>query len=250
GPDSGVLSFDGTLLNYAGLEPITISGVPNVEIHGTAGNDQLVLEEASPTLLRVRATPASLESVSFSKAGLTSLQIDALGGVDSITINEDVTLSGGLFSLHAETITVSSGVAIDTGTGNVDLIAQAGDATQVTSSSGVVDRIAAVTVMGDITSTGSVTISASVTSDVNVEPLIGTMLSATRSATVTIDGATVNAASVSITASTTGSVTVDATSAIGLFATNDFTENAVAQVIGDASITAGSVSVSATSSTD
>src|SRR5438067_4635358 len=42
--DAGVLSFDATVLQYAGLEPITITGVPDVVLHGTGGDDQLVLE--------------------------------------------------------------------------------------------------------------------------------------------------------------------------------------------------------------
>ncbi len=106
GPDSGTLDFDGTLLAYAGLEPIVISNVPDVVIRGTSGDDELELanDPGDPTMLRVSALNGTLESVAFSKAGLVSLTIDALGGNDSIAVNDPVELDGGALVLYAEII--------------------------------------------------------------------------------------------------------------------------------------------------
>ncbi|HEU5283106.1 MAG TPA: LEPR-XLL domain-containing protein [Burkholderiales bacterium] len=78
GPDSGTLLLDATSLAYAGLEPILVTDVPNVLVQGTAGNDDLLLEEEDADTLRVRSTSGTLESVSFSKTGLVSVVIDGL----------------------------------------------------------------------------------------------------------------------------------------------------------------------------
>jgi hypothetical protein len=72
GPDSGTLLLDATPLVYSGLEPILVTDVPNVVVQGTAGDDALVLEEEDADTLRVRSTTGTIESVSFSKAGLQS----------------------------------------------------------------------------------------------------------------------------------------------------------------------------------
>ncbi len=105
GPDSGSVELDGTVIRYAGLEPIILSDVPNVAITGTSGDDLLVVEETADSYT-VRATTGTLESVTFAKAGLESFSIDGLEGQDSITVDADVRLSGAL-TFTSESITVN-----------------------------------------------------------------------------------------------------------------------------------------------
>ncbi len=81
GPNSGRISLGTKQINYAGLEPILVTGVPDVQVQGTSGDDGLVVEQdpGNAGNIRVRSTTGTLESVSFSKTGLNSLSVDALG---------------------------------------------------------------------------------------------------------------------------------------------------------------------------
>ena len=159
GPDAGTIDLDATRIRYAGLEPILITGNPNVSIAGTAGDDQLVVETdpGDAGMLRVRSLTGTIESVSFAKAGLSSLKVVGGGGLDTISVQTDIMLGGGALDLQAETITVGAGYAL-TGAGSVSLAAVADDLTTASHA----DRRAEVHVLGNITTAGGLTIAARV----------------------------------------------------------------------------------------
>ena len=161
GPNSGTIGLDGdsSVIHYAGLEPITLSGpTTDVVVSGSVGDDQLVLEvdPGDATKLRVRSTTGTLESVSFLKP-TGSLQVNGGAGLDSITVpaGQAINLPGADVTFTAESITltdatlqgrnisfsaVASATATPTGNGltNITLaptaVVKIGGATSITAS--------------------------------------------------------------------------------------------------------------------
>jgi hypothetical protein len=122
GPNSGTVGLDGRHITYAGLEPITLSApVVDVSVDGTSAADNLVVD-LDGGHLRVRSTNTSMESVSFDTP-TRSLTINGQGGTDSVEVETDLIMPGASLSIDAETITVDTGVTINTtgGSGTGDL---------------------------------------------------------------------------------------------------------------------------------
>jgi len=224
GPNSGTLSFDGRLLTYEGLEPVEITGVPNVEIHGTSGDDQLVIENDPGNVLnlRVREVAGAAESVSFAKASLVSLTVDALDGIDSITVTDPVVLGGGSLSLFAETIHVNANIS---GATDVDLIAEA-DGGALTPGIlwdyGGPAAVAEVEVAGAISASGAVTVRAEVDKGftLNAGTLTGdgiySITSHSQATARVLDAASITADSLEVAARTFGDISFTATDVLVL----------------------------------
>jgi len=217
-------------------------------------------------------------TTSHAYGDFTSIVINGLGGDDTLTLNfnqthggftgnltfdggtgSDVINIGGLldlnsfnFSALAESISLLSEAKVNDA-GTVTLLADAGDSTEVTSVGGVINRVASIEILGDITATGAVTISANVASHINIDggSIFESLdVSATRSASVVVDGAKITSGALVISAATSGTVSTQASSSLldSWIVSNTFTESATVQV--DAStVVAASVSVTAATAT-
>ncbi len=246
GPSSGSLQFDGRLLTYAGLEPITISGVSDIVIEGTSGSDLLLVEKdpGDATKLRVSSTNGSIESVSFSIAGLTSLRVDGKGGLDTITFGGSFTLGAASIDALAEGIFVNAGTVIST-LGDVVFTALA-DEIAVTDVANVSTKAALIQIGGKISTTGNITLDAGVVRDVNVDSAsLSLALATTSSANIAVlSGATLEAAALSLDAHTGGLVRAESPLSTRI----EFTDTAVASLT-DATITVTGLTVSAKTNT-
>ena len=93
GSDSGTINFDGTMLTYAGMEPIVSNNNANNLIFqgtdsflGLGGNDQIRLKNhADPGKMIIQSDNGTFEEVIFNLPSST-LTIDARGGEDTIII--------------------------------------------------------------------------------------------------------------------------------------------------------------------
>ncbi|MDZ4253775.1 MAG: DUF4347 domain-containing protein, partial [Sulfuritalea sp.] len=186
-------------------------------------------------------------------SSLSAVELSILGGAgtDSVTLGEDFTLSGGL-SVDAESITLSAGFTVTTGTGNIAFTASAVDAAQVTDASQLAARAASIQVLGNLVATsGNITLAAEAVRDVAVSNLLLPLsLSSTSSATVALSGTvTATAGTLSLSAQTRG--TVSGTAAlVAIGASNSFTETANANISNSSSINVNGLQVTALSSTD
>ncbi len=112
GPDSGSIALDDGKLDYAGLEPITLSGAADIIVSGSSGNDKMMVTMSGTNII-VSAT-GTMESVSFA-APTHSLSIIGGTGTDSIEIASGLSLAGINLGLSAEQIRVDTGVAVTAG---------------------------------------------------------------------------------------------------------------------------------------
>ena len=94
GPNSGTITLDGSVIRYAGLEPITISGVSNVVVTGSASDDIITVhpDPANATTHVEVKSPSTMETVSVQIAGTTSLTVQGAAGRDSITVDGSLAL--------------------------------------------------------------------------------------------------------------------------------------------------------------
>ncbi|MCX5734321.1 MAG: LEPR-XLL domain-containing protein, partial [candidate division NC10 bacterium] len=148
--DSGTITLDGATLAYAGLEPITDNtDTVNRVFTGTGGADQIVLKDAAGSgSMTIESTSGTFESITFNNPSISltinagagndtitvqsldstfnaNLVINGDGGVDAVTVDGAVGLTGHDVTITAETITVNAGIT--TGTGTISLIAEAVD---------------------------------------------------------------------------------------------------------------------------
>ena len=187
------------------------------------------------------STLSSLVSVSFSGGA----------GNDSVTVAEDLVLSGNL-SLAAETITVDSNINAD---GNVTLTAYAADTTTVTATGSVIDRIATINISGDITAGGDLLVTATAERNIDITSDASSLsINSTTTAEIFVDhsseGESVEiwANNLELTASTEGSVTSTNTYWIGA-AANDFTDSATVD-INEVEMSATTLNISASRDTE
>jgi len=115
GPNSGTLVVDGQTITYAGLEPVDISAA-SVTVNGTSGNETLLVHQhpSDSTKVQVTSSDASFETSNITIAGTTSLTVNGGGGTDTVTVDGNVALPGASVTLQSQTITVASGVTVDT----------------------------------------------------------------------------------------------------------------------------------------
>ncbi len=105
GPNSGTFTVGATVINYAGLEPVTDTGTPgNVVLTTSSGDDHLTLTDVGGGNLKLHST-GSVEDTLFSDAS-TSVTINLNGGNDTI----DVTALGPF----AGSLTINGGTGADT----------------------------------------------------------------------------------------------------------------------------------------
>ena len=167
--DSGDLEYqwDGSVV-YTVLGGFTLAG-GTISVDLLGGNDSLVFTDNATTGI---------------KLGAASLTILGGGGSDSVTVSEEMVLSGGL-SISAETIAISS--RINAGTGSIVLTANAVD------NSTLGNAQASITLDGadlsaasiNLTATSSVTAS----STLNFGPLAAALINVTSNAEVVIKNA-------------------------------------------------------------
>ncbi|RPI90243.1 MAG: hypothetical protein EHM40_18845, partial [Chloroflexi bacterium] len=129
---SGSISFDGSLLQYAGIEPIVdTTAAANATFTTTTSDDQIsIVDGATPGQIEIRSLDLGFETIIFANktnviidgiggndvislalsgpsTGLGSLTVQGGDGLDAINITSDVNLPGVDLTLNAETITVS-----------------------------------------------------------------------------------------------------------------------------------------------
>src|SRR5205823_4896085 len=92
GPQSGTVTVDGTAITYTNLEPVSISGAPNVEVDGTSDDDAFQLSQPGGSGTDLQISGSSTETISVS--GATSVKIAGGDGTDSIEVTGNVTLPG------------------------------------------------------------------------------------------------------------------------------------------------------------
>ena len=210
GPNSGTVSYDGTVIVYSGLEPIdfssTVAGTVTVEITNDDVND-LVLSAIDATTIRLDDSPASLvdtiEEHIISLIGLTSLIIDLGGGEDSLVISSTMDLGVADLSVFAESITLDATADITT-TGDITLTAE---------SAVNLDGIDLIAVLNEfILGLGDPALStAQLIADFETDHSL---------AEISLNGATVNATNINLSATSTitGSITEIPATDPGLFA--------------------------------
>ncbi|WP_141847710.1 beta strand repeat-containing protein, partial [Humibacillus xanthopallidus] len=202
---TGTLTIDGTLLRYAGLEPISVA-TADVTVTGTAGNDTIHVAVSGTTL---SVSSPTIETLNIAVSGLAKLTIDGLGGTDSITFDTDLLIPGLVLDVTAETITVGSVVINTTGgatSGEVHLRAVATDNGTGTA---VIHAApgATISLTGATIRSGDISIDASASSTISTATPI-TKVTINSSATVTITDSTL-ASSGDIQATSTSTVTAD-----------------------------------------
>src|SRR5262249_16835789 len=97
---AGTLTLSGT----SGTFESTTFGLPgnSLTINLGGGDDTLTIDSLDPLFA-------------------AALTIEGQGGRDAVTFAQSVNTGGGSATVHAETISVSSGVTLNTGAGNIDL---------------------------------------------------------------------------------------------------------------------------------
>ena len=103
GPDSGVVNADGNVIEFVGLEPVTVSGTNDLIVNVNSSPEDLTLEVVGGTL---RVNGSSIEDIT------TNLTVDTVtinfgSGADSLTIG-DVT------GFDLNKLTVNGGSGTDT----------------------------------------------------------------------------------------------------------------------------------------
>ncbi len=122
-PHSGVLSVGGNAIRYSGLEPIRITGAPDLHLGATSGDDVMTLTP-SATLGKFIFDAAMAEVIEFAIPS-GSLTIDGLDGIDILTISGALDFGAIPFTALAESIVLDGSI---TTSGAVALIAEATDA--------------------------------------------------------------------------------------------------------------------------
>ena len=203
---SGTVTVDGHVITYKGLEPVTVSGAPNVVVNLTTSTDTVTVTQSGGN---VTVSGSTVETILIS--GATSIKIDGIGGTDSVTVTGMVSLPGASFELRAETITVGSGTTIDTTGVGVDgsITLAAGDEQTGSSTLGYVapTALSLVSINAAVLKSGSITLSATST----VTPASPTdhymLLNANSTATVEVLGESELRASGDITLAAASTVT-------------------------------------------
>jgi len=108
---SGSVEYDGQVVHYTGLEPITI-GAANIVIVGSPTADAIVVQPSGPGMLEV-ASPATMETISF-PVPTGSLTIAGAAGLDTVTFVGTIVMPGADLFVDAEMIIVGAGTTIDT----------------------------------------------------------------------------------------------------------------------------------------
>ncbi|MGA2499736.1 MAG: hypothetical protein ABSH20_18530, partial [Tepidisphaeraceae bacterium] len=251
GRHSGVVVVGDNTIHYAGLEPVIVpAATTNVVVNGTAGNDQLILEDdpTHPGLLRVRSGNNTMESVSFTPpTGAGSITIDGLDGTDSLEIANNVSIPGAALAVNAETITVDAGVTITAASVKFNAI----DTESLPAASAATTRIE---ITGASITAGSVSfIAASTLSGTAAQVLDAfggnlVLANAASSSTVAIDGnsSITSTGAVMLSSSSTVNIVSTATAAAAApnnvdaaSATSKATSTAISDIAGTAAVHAG-----------
>jgi len=256
---SGSVEYDGQVVEYSGLEPISIAAA-DVIVTGSPTADAIVVQPSGPGMLEV-ASPATMETITF-PVPTGSLTIAGAAGLDTVTFVGTIAMPGADLFVDAEMIIVGAGTTIDTTNpagpdGDIVLTAAAtAGVPAVNVATAIVDVDGATILAGNLTMTATATATgaasqglsqaggqislAAVSGDARVL-VVGSSL-------IVTSGDTVLAAEsfVDVTATTTadpgGNDAIDAAAAAAQAASS-----AVANVGGDTVLTAaGSLSISAT----
>ncbi len=84
GPDSGVINADGNIIDFVGLEPITVAGTTTLTVTVTSTPEDLTLEVVGGTL---RVDGSSIENIT-TNLSVESVTINFGTGDDSLTIGD------------------------------------------------------------------------------------------------------------------------------------------------------------------
>jgi Ca2+-binding RTX toxin-like protein len=125
GPDSGSISLDGTLIEYAGFEPLVDQDpdANEIEFNLTNNVDLAVLSITGATELTLDSTDDGFEDHSFDFTGVATITINLLNGDDELTLQSIGTYAGTLVinagsgddTITLQSITASASYDIDGG---------------------------------------------------------------------------------------------------------------------------------------
>lgn len=248
GAHSGTITFEGHILHYVGLEPITVTGASDLVVTGTTANDTLEVgaDPEQVGYLRVRSLLNLMEAVSFQVPTGSLKIIDTASGVTIIIVG-NLILAGVDLEIDAPTIVVNPGVMIDTRSAGDDgsvAFTAADNQTRSTAAS------ASITVDGATIHSGSIGLEATANQTVNGSPVIGiNAVAATAAATVAIIGDSLLDATGNVTlrSTSTTQATIDSTgtgadaSVDAAVATADIDSSATTRVSDTSSVSAGGV---------
>ena len=236
GPDSGMVLLDGSAIEYAGFEPITLdASVTNIAIDFSLltleSDDNAALTRSGDTFTFASSdVTATFEQVTFD-TGFESLLIDLGTGTDTLNIEADVSMSGN-FSAIAESITIADTASITSTAGDINISAVSNVDTDLT---------AAIVVESDLDAAGDINIEASVDISDSLTELGD--YAYTASATVDVSATSISAGdAVSIGANVLGLYDVEVTSTTALddgSASITGTHSVRTAVAGGVSVTAG-----------
>ncbi|MCW2962871.1 MAG: Parallel beta-helix repeat, partial [Actinomycetia bacterium] len=236
GPQSGSVTADGSVINYAGLEPVSVAA-NDVTINGTSGDDTITVTSTGTSITVSTGHTTTEDTVVTLPVTTTTLTIDGLGGNDSVVFVGTLNFLGATLTVRAESISLPAGASI-TGTGAILLSAHASNGT----SNAPGTLTAQVNVNGQITTTGNLAIEALIDNVVSLtsQTLTGAGTSVTQAfagtATAEIGaGAVVSAGTISMKAVTTTSLA--------------YAANAPDLTISSALGTSGSLTVTVTNTT-
>ncbi len=120
GPHSGSIGLDGETLYYAGMAPIADTGTsPNLEFDLTSGEQGII--KIGSQGFGLYSKNGTFESTTFTLPGASD-KLTIGGQADSVEVATNLIMPGASLTIDAKTITVDSGVTIDTtGTANGDI---------------------------------------------------------------------------------------------------------------------------------
>ncbi|MDX2257029.1 MAG: hypothetical protein NW214_16060, partial [Pseudanabaenaceae cyanobacterium bins.39] len=283
GPHSGSILLDQKLIQYDGLAPIIDNtNTANRIFTATSGNDQIVVGKNTiggvGEFIFINSTNNTFENVTYQFAPTGKLTIDAGGGDDNITVNwfdpnagatleilggsgrdtvlfaNSLNLNGGGLIVAAESISVASGVTLDTtklGGSNGDIVFTATD-----SQDGILaNGNAQVSLNGATLKAGNINISATSTVTGSMDNIAAIVALDSTAKVSLVDTRIESSGSVSIASSSivTGSATAKGlssqidTSKDAAVAVLDVDSTATTNISGSSSISAlGLLSVTAT----
>ena len=192
GPHSGLITYQGRPIQYAGMAPILVASATTVTVTGSLANDTLNVGP-DPSIaghIKVASTTGSMESVSFAIPTVSLTIVDTQTG-DTVVITGNLLMPGTTFEIDSQNITLNPGVTVDTTNG----ANPAGPITFNASSlqTGTAPALATVTVNGATVKGGNLVFEAQATSNPTAPSILPSVatVTASSSATVAILGASV-----------------------------------------------------------
>ncbi|MCI0499604.1 MAG: DUF4347 domain-containing protein, partial [Planctomycetales bacterium] len=200
GADTMVLDM-GTLLITGGTS--FVNG-DLITIDGLAGTDSLtIMGSSGDETITLSGSTITIGSTTINFSNFESIVIDGNGGTDSIVISGNTILFGMNLTLGGESITVNSGVTVNTGAGNIAFTATDSKSSSTASSAASVYISGAILIGGDIRIAATSTVTGSSSLPVAVVDVDSSATIAVVDSQITSSGKVTISASSNLTASAT-----------------------------------------------